>query len=231
MHLEVTSRNFCTSVCSWHGGLPRRPALALFVFCTADTQAPWGPLEGVAFVLPLGSVVLSQERQLHSVEGLSTGRVKHGCTCKMMGASCWGHKEGTLHMYMGWGLGKVCLQDGTMDARTAHKGSPGTERNAQVLQPSVNALQKTGADGVIFSTRRGKRNSTGKTDKKHPVNVQVAKLSHAAYPHLCASPGFLGVSSPAQRMHPQPSSPPSQVRPSWAIAQHTVLKHSTLQAG
>lgn len=42
-HLEVTCRNFCPSVRSWHGGLPRRPALALSVFCTADTQGPWGP--------------------------------------------------------------------------------------------------------------------------------------------------------------------------------------------
>lgn len=106
MHLEVTSRNFCTSVCCWHGGLPHRPGLALFVFCTADTQALWGPLEGVAFVLLLGSVVLSQERQLHSVEDLSTGRVKHGCTCKMVGASCWGCKEGTPPHVHGVGAGE-----------------------------------------------------------------------------------------------------------------------------
>lgn len=93
MHLEVTSRNSCTSVCSWHGGLPCRPALALLVFCTADTQAPWGPPEGVAFVLPLGSVVLSQEGQLHTVEGPNTRRVKPGCTCKVWGASCWGVRK------------------------------------------------------------------------------------------------------------------------------------------
>lgn len=79
---------------------------------------------------------------------------------------------------MGWGLGEVCLQDGTRDARAAHKGSAGTERNAQALHPSVNALQKTGADVVIFATRWGKRNSTGKMGKRHPFNVQVAKLSH-----------------------------------------------------
>lgn len=79
-----------------------------------------------------------------------------------------------LHMCVGWGLGEVCLQDGTRDARAAHKGSAGTERNAQVLHPSVNALRKTGADGVIFATRWGKRNSTGKMGKRHPFNMQVA---------------------------------------------------------
>lgn len=44
-----------------------------------------GALEGMAFVLPLGSVVLSQEGQLHSAEGLNTGLVTQGCTCKMVG--------------------------------------------------------------------------------------------------------------------------------------------------
>lgn len=77
-------------------------------------------------------------------------------------------------MAMGWGLGEVCLQDGTMDARRAHKGSAGIKINAHVLH----TLRKTGADGVIFTMRWEKRNSPGRMDEKHPFNVQVAKLSH-----------------------------------------------------
>ena len=92
-------------------------------------------------------------------------------------------------MAMGWGLGEVCLQDGTMDARRAHKGSAGIKRNAHVLH----TLWKTGADGVILAMRWDKRNFHGWMDEKHPFNVQVAKLSHTMYPHLSASPGFLAV--------------------------------------
>lgn len=151
--------------------------------------------------------------------------MKHGCTCKMMGASLLGTQGRLSHMYMGWGLGKVCLKtrhNGYQDSLAAPQAP---RRNAQVLQPSVNALQKTGADRRDLLHEAGAREiPLGRRTRSIPPSMCRLLNSLTLRILTCVPARFSRVSSPAAQ--PSPALLPALHRDhSWVSAQRTVLQH------